>query len=56
MPVNEFAAHYHVERPHQGLENELIDKRDVVANDNGGSIECHERLGGLLKFYARRAA
>ncbi len=54
--VNEYAAHYHVERPHQGLENELIDKRDVVANDNGGSIECHERLGGLLKFYARKAA
>lgn len=54
--VKEFAAHYHLERPHQGLGNELIDRRDVVANDNGGDVECHERLGGLLKFYGRRAA
>ena len=44
--VKEFAAHYHAERPHQGLDNELIDRRDVVANDNGDEIECRERLGG----------
>ena len=52
--VNEFAAHYHLERPHQGLGNELID-RAVVANDNGGEVQCRERLGGLLKSYERRA-
>jgi putative transposase len=51
--VREFVEHYHIERPHQGLGNELI----TPVNDNGtGAIECHERLGGLLKSYYRRAA
>ena len=54
--VQEFAAHYHLERPHQGLGNELIDRRGVATNDNGGHIECRERLGGLLRFYHRTAA
>lgn len=54
--VTEFAAHYHAERPHQGLGNELIDKRAEAANDNRGAVACRERLGGLLKFYERRAA
>ncbi len=54
--VREFAAHYHLERPHQGLGNVLIDKRSDVANDTDGDVVCRERLGGLLKFYARRAA
>ena len=46
---------YHAERNHQGLGNELIqpvDEADFVA----GSIKCRERLGGMLKFYHRRAA
>jgi transposase InsO family protein len=51
--VFEYVQHYHVERPHQGLGNELI----TPTNVNGtGEIECHERLGGLLKSYYRRAA
>lgn len=53
--VSEYVQHYLLERPHQGLGNELI----TPANDNAaamGPVECHERLGGLLRHYRRRAA
>ena len=52
--VREYVEHYHQERNHQGLGNELIQPVDdeVVV----GKIECRERLGGMLKYYHRRAA
>ena len=53
--VREYVQHYHGERNHQGLGNELIEPEDdteIVA----GRIECRERLGGMLKYYHRRAA
>ena len=53
--VAEYTEHYHTERNHQGLGNQLILKpRDGprVSSD----VECRERLGGLLQFYYRRAA
>jgi transposase InsO family protein len=53
--VREYVEHYHAERNHLGLGNELIQPNDeagVVA----GKIECRERLGGMLKYYHRRAA
>jgi putative transposase len=46
--------HYHEERPHQGLGNELIARKTTVIGT--GPIKCRERLGGLLKFYDRDAA
>jgi hypothetical protein len=46
--------HYHEERPHQGLGNELIAPKTRVIRT--GQIKCRERLGGLLKFYYREAA
>jgi transposase InsO family protein len=52
--VSEFVRHYHVERNHQGLENELIESAPSPANTNG-RIERRERLGGLLNFYTRAA-
>ena len=53
--IKQFMIHYHAERTHQGIDNELI-QRDV-ANDNvAGEIVCRERLRGLLKFYHRQAA
>jgi hypothetical protein len=52
--VRAFVDHYHEERPHQGLGNELIaPTTPVIAT---GPITCRERLGGLLKFYDREAA
>jgi putative transposase len=52
--VRAFLVHYHEERPHHGLDNELIAPRTSVIRT--GSIRCRERLGGLLKFYDREAA
>lgn len=52
--VKEYAQHYHRERNHQGLGNELID-RYPEDYSGPGSIECRERLGGLLRHYRRAA-
>jgi len=51
--VDEYLAHYHAERAHQGLDGEIIDPDDVPAH---GEIVRRERLGGLLSYYHRRAA
>jgi len=53
--VREYLAHYHSERNHQGLENELIDPGEEVSRTDG-AIQCRERLGGMLKYYHRAAA
>ena len=52
--VREFVEHYHEERPHQGLDNKLIVPQATVIGT--GPLHCHERLGGVLKFYYREAA
>ena len=54
--INEYMAHYHEERFHQGIGSKLI--RPTSANDNAaaGEINCRSRLGGLLNFYYREAA
>ena len=51
--IAEYAAHYHEERSHQGIGNVLI---SGVAPQYEGNTEVTERLGGLLKYYHRRAA
>lgn len=65
---SEYREHYHIERPHQSLENEVIslakDKRRKKSKKQLSepetiplsSIRCKERLGGLLKHYSRKAA
>ena len=53
--TGEFAAHYHRERNHQGLDNRLIEPDDPPGSTLG-SIECAQRLGGMLRFYHRAAA
>jgi putative transposase len=61
----EFKDHYHQERPHQGLDNELIVRRSEYKRMSRSrapntillsDIRCDERLGGLLKSYSRKAA
>ena len=52
--VKEYTEHYHRERNHQGLGNELIN-RCVEDYRDGGEIECRERLGGILRYYRRAA-
>ena len=49
----EFAAHYHRERNHQGLSNELID--GLGDQPYSGSVRRRQRLGGLLSYYDRAA-
>jgi len=51
--LDEFVAHYHGERNHQGLGNELISSGTHLAQ--GSHIRCRERLGGLLRYYHRAA-
>jgi transposase InsO family protein len=53
--VKEYTEHYHFERNHQGLSNELIEKLSDEPNTDG-AVECQERLGGVLNYYYRRAA
>lgn len=47
--VENYISHYHEERAHQGLDNQII----KPPPQGKGKIVCHERLGGLLKFYKR---
>jgi hypothetical protein len=53
--VSDFVEHYHAERNHQGLDNELIAAAADYAGGEG-PIKCRERQGGVLKFYYREAA
>ncbi len=53
--VSEFVEHYHGERNHQGLSNRLI-KPNTGSCPREAPISCRERLGGLLRYYHRRAA
>ena len=50
--VSEYISHYHTERPHQGIGNNII---TPLPQPKDGKIVCHERLGGLLKSYRRAA-
>ena len=66
----EFLAHYHTERPHQGegIDNEILcrpkrrgrprTKRDNLEDEIVplSDVRYHQRLGGLLKSYCRKAA
>ena len=53
--VKEYTEHCHVERNHQGLDNRLIEEQQGVV-DLTSAIARHERLGGVLNYYARSAA
>ena len=50
--VGEYLQHDHRERPHQGLGNETLAS---APRSTEGKLRCTERLGGLLKHYARAA-
>ena len=53
--VQNFVAHYHIERNHQGLGNRLI-LPDPAHVGTTGIVQCRERLGGMLNYYYRAAA
>jgi len=51
--VAEVVAHYHHERNHQGLSNELIERAPM--EPRVGRVRRRSRLGGLLNYYTRAA-
>jgi transposase InsO family protein len=53
--VREFLFHYHGERNHQGMGNRILVPGDEVGR-TFGNVECAGRLGGLLRYYHRKAA
>ena len=52
--LHEFATHYHRERNHQGLANELIDR--PLMQRPAGAVRRRQRMGGILSYYYRPAA
>ena len=53
--VGEFLIHFHTERNHQGLHNRLI-QPVAESGQSQGEIDCRTRLGGMLRYYYRKAA
>jgi putative transposase len=53
--LNEYVEHYHAERNHQGKGNVLLFPRDADIR-HGQTMQCRERLGGLLRYYHQEAA
>jgi transposase InsO family protein len=52
--VREFVDHYHWERNHQGIGNELIERLPV--RRTSGLVRRRQRIGGILSYYYRSAA
>lgn len=47
--------HYHAERNHQGLDNQLIAPEPAMGRTTG-PVKRREYLGDLLSYYSREAA
>ena len=55
--LQQYLIHYHEERNHQGKNNKLLFPRQPQPPGGGqGLVQCHQRLGGMLKYYSRQAA
>jgi transposase InsO family protein len=52
--LREYLVHYHTERNHQGLGNQLIEPEAGVRRATGQVVR-RERLGGRLSYYHREA-
>jgi transposase InsO family protein len=53
--IQQYLSHYHAERNHQGLVNQLI-APDADLGSHHGQVQRRERLGGLLRYYYHDAA
>jgi transposase InsO family protein len=54
--LTQYIEHYHHERNHQGKGNVLLFPVVSPGATRQDPVQCRERLGGLLKYYAREAA
>jgi hypothetical protein len=53
--LQNYLAHYHEERNHQGKGNVLLFPQ-ITQLPRDAPVQCRERLGGLLRYYHRQAA
>jgi putative transposase len=53
--VVQFLEHYHAERNHQGMGNRILVPGEEVGRASG-EIQSRKLLGGLLRYYYRKAA
>jgi hypothetical protein len=53
--VNDYLAHYHTERNHQGKNNVLLFPQ-IAETRRAKPVRCRDRLGELLRYYHRAAA
>lgn len=54
--IQQYLAHYHHERNHQGLDNHLIVPEAAVGSPTEHAVVRQKRLGGLLSYYYRQVA
>jgi hypothetical protein len=55
--LQQYVVHCHEERNHQGKKNLILFPLETEgARDRKAAVRCRERLGGLLKYYERKAA
>jgi putative transposase len=54
--LTQYVGHFHHERNHQGKGNVLLFPIVSPGTARRGSVQCRERLGGLLKYYHCDAA
>ena len=55
--LKEYTNHYLQERNHQGKSNRLLfPAQEVNSEERVSKIKCRRRLGGVLKYYYRKAA
>jgi transposase InsO family protein len=54
--LTQYVEHFHHERNHQGKDNVRLFPAVSQSPAREGSIQCRDRLGGLLKYYERQAA
>jgi putative transposase len=54
--LTQYVAHYHCERNHQGIRNQMIHRPAAVVHRHHGRVKRRSRLGGMLNFYYREAA
>jgi putative transposase len=53
--IRNYVDQYRNEQNHQGIGNEIITPGSEAAGFVG-EVRCRERLGGLLRYYYRKAA
>ena len=54
--LQQYEAHYHRERNHKGKDNMLLFPSRSQTRQPKAEVRCRERLGGMLKYYERKAA